>query len=577
MLELDEHYEVVRRAVAEQGRDWDEWPDVVVTAPLDNQVRLSALLLLLTTTDPGVEIDGGVVAVHDPAVDVMDRLRRRRLPWDAKTARLAVAVVMQGRFNDYRVEVALRGSEVVCAAGEADAALLRALQDCVAWLGTLDSLGAAEMLRLAQRAISAATPPDLLDLSMLQPGDAWVDSARAVARTQPADDVAPLVRTLGRLGAGKPSQAWWRAVEDALRPAAARELAKSWLELAADTDVVQLEADGARLLFAYGNDDVVRALVYAAGLLPGEPWAPGVLGVLARRGAAPCGVPGIPASLSLKVASAAVDSLIARGTPADRGVLEQLLEDLSRRDLVKRIGTALGRGAEVADRDAALRRTKAAAVRRKADPAPRRDRAAADKLIRRHLAPTLRRTGFTGRDRRWLRVQPDRVDAIRIGFSEQQIDVSYGTRFDAAHPEGDPYPTERTDAARSGYLDVLLNETWKATEPAMERCAHHLETVVVPFLDTLGRYELARAYLELDAGRPSSAHRMEEPGEVTTSATLGLLALAAGDRGTALTHLNRRLAQAETWANNVEPTRRSAADTEVRFWRAQVDLARLLG
>ena len=233
------------------------------------------------------------------------------------------------------------------------------------------------MLRLARRAISAAAPPDLLDLSLLQPGDAWVEPARAVARALPADDVAPLVRALGRLGGGQ-AVANMAAGRGGSAAAAAGELVKRWLELAADTDVTQPEPDGARLLFAYGNDDVVRALVYATGLLPREPWVPGVLGVLARRGAAPpeCG---IAASLSLKVASAAVDSLIARGTPADRAVLEQLLEDLSRRDLVKRIGTALGRGAEVADRDAALRRTKAAAVRRKANPVPRQERAAADR------------------------------------------------------------------------------------------------------------------------------------------------------------------------------------------------------
>lgn len=170
----------------------------------------------------------------------------------------------------------------------------------------------------------------------------------------------------------------------------------------------------------------------------------------------------------------------------------------------------------------------------------------------------------------------DRVDAIHIGSSADRVVVSFGTVFDAAHPEGEPYPIERTDAASGGHLNVLLNEAWTATDTDMERCADHLEAVVLPFLDTLGRYELARAYLELDAGRPPSAHRMEEPGTLTTSATLGLLALAAGDRATALAHLHRRLAHAQTWASNVEPRDCTTADTEVRFWRAQVDLARLL-
>ena len=98
--------------------------------------------------------------------------------------------------------------------------------------------------------------------------------------------------------------------------------------------------------------------------------------------------------------------------------------------------------------------------------------------------------------------------------------------------------------------------------------------MVLPFLDTLGRYELARPTWNSTRADPS-AHRMEEPSALTTSATLGLLALAAGDRATALAHLHRRLAHAQTWASNVEHA--TALQPTPRFGSgAQVDLARLL-
>jgi len=571
----------VDRALGEHGLGWDAWPEVTADAALDDQVRLSALLLLLATPQPRVEVPGGQVLPHDRAPEVIDRLRRRQLPWDPDAARLALVVVAEREdFDDRRVGVALRGAELVCSAGGADAALLEALLDCARWLDTLPVhvWRVPEMRLQVRRVMAAAAPPDLLDLSPLEGGDTWGGPARAAARGLPADDVAPLVRRLGQLGSRKPSQAWFRAVEDALQPAAARRLLTSWLRLAAHTDVIPadpaIDSSGG-ILFAGGNNDVVPAAVLATRLLPQELWVAEVLGVLARRGAATSGVPGMTQSLALRVASAAVDTLATRGTLADLEVLEQLLRDLSRRDLVKKVGAALGQQQRAAQRESELRTEKAAAVRRKANPAPRQARAGADGLIRRYLSPELRRQGFSGSGRTWRRLHADRVDIIGVRWGDELLALTYGARFDAVHPDGEPYPVERSKV-RDHHLDTRLFEDWQGTHEGLERCAAHLRSVVVPFLDTLGRYELARAYLRDNAGTPASSRRLEDVDSPAVSAVLGMLGLTAGDRATAELHLGRRLDLAESRAELASASNNDAADTDVAFWRAQLRKAHRL-
>lgn len=582
VTDLENHREVVDRALAEAGLGWDTWPMSAATAPLPDRVRLSALLLLLAAPEPRVIVPGGALLLHDEGLDVIDRLRRRRLPWDRGTARLALDVVAErAEFDDRRVAVALRGAQTVCASGEVDVALLKTLQSCATWLEAVPThvWGVREMRLLVLRVIAAASPPDLLDLSLLRDGDAWVGPARSAATALSADNVTPLVRMLGELGPRRPSGAWLRDVKEALRPTSARALLKSWLELAADTDVVPPDEAtevgfSGGMLFAYGNDEVVRAAVLATQSLP-DAWVSETLGVLARRGAATSGVPGMTASLALKVATAAVDTLAVRGTPADRAVLEDLLVDLSRRDLVKRVGAALGQEVEAAKRDADLRREKAATVRRKADPAPRQARAAVDVLIRRHVGPGLRRQGFTGGARTWRRRHADRVDVIGIGSGDGRIHLSYGTRFDAAHPDGEPFPVEPAKLG-SDHLDIHLLEFCEASVPGLDGCARHLEAAVVPFLDSLGRYELARAYLEHNAGAPGSAERREGMGSQAMSEVLGMLALAAGDRVIAVEHLERLLVEAESWAESADATYRDTAQAYIQFWRTHLDRARLL-
>ncbi|MFC7505469.1 hypothetical protein [Nocardioides sp. GCM10030258] len=315
-------------------------------------------MITLLATHEGDVRHGPTITLIDIADETLDwlgrkrepwaRLARMRLAWTAPTAAIALVVATRGAYDDRRVALALRGAGQVCTAGWADSELLDALDRCARFM---DSLGeewtrVAELRNLARRVIASATPPEILDLSLLVDGDGWADQAREAARTHPAATVSPLVRLLGDLGPRKPSQRWWKDVENALRPVEARQLLLQWLELAAAAEAVP-EWPGSRIgyccgvLFVGTNVDLVRAAVLATSRLPEDASPAEALGTLARRGSAHNGMAGMPEALALKVASAAVDALSLRGSEADRLVLARLLTDLHRRDLVKRVAAAL--------------------------------------------------------------------------------------------------------------------------------------------------------------------------------------------------------------------------------------------
>lgn len=565
------------RALSEAGLGWDAWPEAAADPALDASVRLSALLLMLGLEAPRIQMQGDYQELADPTVGVIDRLRRNKLPWDAASASTALRTVTALEdFDDRRVTVALRGAEQVCAAGLADTGLLDALRGLSERLGRFADhvWRVPETQELARRVLVAASPPDLLDLTLLREhADSWGGPAREAARQAPGDAVAPLVRLLGELGTRKPSRTWLAAVSSALTVEPASLLLRRWLELAADADVVPPRPDttvatSGGMLFCRGNDDLVRAAVLASRLLD-EPWVPGVLGVLARRGAAASGAPGMTEALALKVAGAAVDSLAARGTPADRQVLEELLDDLGRRDLVRRVGAALGREEEASRRDEELRQVKAAAVRRKADPAPGRTRAAVDVLLRRHVVPVLRGCGFTGSGRTLRRFHDDRVDLVSLGSSEDRLSVTYGAWFDGAHPPDSPFPVSR-DRVRSEHLDIRLAEHLAATPEDLARFAGRLGEVVLPFLDTLGRYELVVAFAEHGAGSPDGALQVEGAPSPATSGFLGLLALSVGDHERAVRHLAARVVFEEREAYEPDPE-------AIELWRRRLERVREAG
>lgn len=560
MTDLDAERDAVDRALARSGTGWDAWPDVAAEADWTPRERLAALLLLLSTPEHRLDLGDGYQVLPDPGDEVIDRLRRRTLPWDAETARLGLEVVAERGFDDRRAGVVLRAAEKVGAAGGADLHLLDELRAFASWLEVQPyRYGLAEARRAAARALAAAAPPDLLDLTLLADGDRWGPAARDVARGADPEAVAPLVRVLGELGGRAPSRRWLDRVAETLRDPRACRLLEDWLRLAAEAEAGEVhDTDGwpRRALFSPGNEDVVRAAVLAArhvDLAQGH-WAPRLLGFLARRGAAT--PPGSTQALALKVAGAAVDTLAARGGAADREVLAELFEDLTRRDLVRRVGAALATatGQEstpgdvpvidlgaVQARDEELRRAKAAEVRRRADPGPRRAREEVDRLLRTHVVPALRAAGFTGSGRTWRRRHPDRVDLVHLGSAGEDVALTYGVWFDAAHPGDHPYPHD-PHRVLDHQLDVRLLESWQAVPEELDRCAAHLTDEVVPFLDTFAVYELTREQLLTGSAAPSGAQWLGLPGCPAHQQVLGLLALAVRDRSTAVEMLSQQVA-----------------------------------
>lgn len=357
---VDEQRAVVEAALRALGVDWGAWPAVLTDPRLDVSARLSGVIMLLALTDGRLETGPQAVSI-DPSDDSLDwlgrarepwsSLARMRLPWTAATATTALSVTVgRGPYDDRRIALALRGARQVCSAGQADARLMDALARCVAYLEDIERSGRwenrlLELLERAQRIIAWATPPELLDLSLLVDGDTWAAPAREAARAEPHDDIAPLVRLLGDLGPRKPPRSWSQDVAKALEPAAAQRLLRRWMELASDAQAVP-EWPGSRIgacrgtLFVGSNTNLVRAAVWATSVLPAETWPIDHLVRLATRGEKHNGAAGLPEALALKVAAAAIDTLVARGAPEDQIALTELLGVLQRKDLRKKIATA---------------------------------------------------------------------------------------------------------------------------------------------------------------------------------------------------------------------------------------------
>ncbi|ASN19887.1 DUF4304 domain-containing protein [Arthrobacter sp. YN] len=530
--ELGRHRETVDLAIRSSELEWTDWPALAADAPFSEDTRLSCLLLLLSSP-VGMSIDTTV-----------DRLRRRTLPWDASTATLALRIVARlEKFDGQRAGVALRAAEQICLKGAATQQLLQSVKDLrsvlelipgpVAGLGRMDYWQMPETLALIERVLAAATPPDILDLSIIRDGDGWGVPAREAALRFPSGEIAPLVRLLTSLGPAKPGKSWRKKVAEELTHTSPSLLLTEWLKLASDTDIVAPDEHAVlgfagAMLFAHGNDDLVRASVFAAQELSNDQLGSGVLGVLARRGAASSGVPGMTGALALSVASAALESLAGRLTENDRAELNELFEDLTRRDMVRRIAKYLGLSQErVEQRDKLLRRSKAGAVRAKADPAQRRARAAMDAIIRSQFAPILKARGFKPTGRTFRRVSSDRVDVVAIGsFGMNQFAWSYGTRFVTTWP-----PREPADINEAG-LDIRLVEESGISPTDVRLAADKLDGTILPFLDSLGSYELVRAYVEHNTGAPAESRCIA--GRGTPIAFLGLWALSVGDRATAM-------------------------------------------
>ncbi|MFJ4174661.1 DUF4304 domain-containing protein [Microbacterium sp. NPDC089696] len=514
------------------GVGWAGWPAEARNTQLTPRHRLAALLLVMDQS-PAL-VNGWPYGGDEDAI--VRTFPRKKLPWDEASAVFALEAALAIDCMNYVCGPALRGAQVAMDAGARGPALFDVLTRCAAHLTALGPYrwGVDADRRLAERLLAAFMPPGLLDLSAVHDGDGWAEAARETARATPLDAAEAIVRTLADLGHKSLSQTWQKRVQAALVLDGARELVATWLRIAAEVEEVTDPLDGQVRLFVAPNDDVVRAAALTARWLTEEEVPAALLGVLVRRGAA-TRPPGTE-SLALRVASASIDSLVARGGDADRAELGRLLEDLTRRDLVKKIGAALGaEGAAVArDRDALIAKEKARVVRAKSDPVPRLLRADVDRELREHLDETLRGLGFRKDGRTWRRDRGDRVDVVNFGSSGPWIAVRYGVYWPALHPEGGPRHVYDTARLTAHDLDVLVVEqSWEAEEDDLVELAVRMRRMISPFLDACGSRRFLVGLWTAGTGIPLSArgsgdlflNRKPFPHEVA----LGALALADDD------------------------------------------------
>lgn len=420
----------------------------------------------------------------------LHKLEARRLPFSASDVELMLDFGLeQSAF--WRFPYTVAAAEPALAAEPGSPAILAALERAAGrldghWRGAYDPDLRAARGRI--RALLAANlPRGLLDLSIVADGDAWAEPARAVlaAHADRWEGVPEVLAHFAAARGSRPTKKWSRRLAELLDshpdlPSLSREL----LEIVLEIDVVptpDLVFFPPRWLLAPANETLLKGAVWSLRPVSAD-WLVRLLGRLTLRGAARSPDDGVPTPLSAVVANAAVDGLIEVGTDEARHELRRLLGEIRRRDLLKRIATALGeQPAEMAACDEAIRREKQRAVRAKANPQPQKEQRSASALVRTELAPRLRDSGFTARGRTFWRHHADRVDVLHVTSKRGKLSVEIGVWFRAPRrpteppiENGEPYPTYghcdvRGHLATEDLSEAALDaEAWflRWTEPA---------------------------------------------------------------------------------------------------------------
>jgi hypothetical protein len=377
------------------------------------------------------------------AVEVLDALKRRRLPFEPADVELVLDLGISTMRPD---DIWSRSFETLSFGVAAAAKLLRDEPAPAPVLSALERAGVAidalglshgggALRRRIRELVAANVPGGLLDLSALEVGDAWHDPASEILRSHSErwEGVQDVLAHFAAARSSRPTQRWNTRMESLLAAHSdASRLARKLVELVLEIDLVptpETRPWPPSWLLAPGNEDVVRGAVWAIGLA-GDSWAVPLLGKLALRCAAASPDPSVTTALSGKVAGAAVQSLIALDTEDARNELRALLGEIHRRDLVKRIGAALG--VPTTGRREQLRAEKGRAVRAKADPHPQLEQRDASRRVRAELAPRLRELGFVALGgRTFWRHRPERVEVLHVGSHRGELAVEVGVWFTA--------------------------------------------------------------------------------------------------------------------------------------------------
>lgn len=398
------------------------------------------------------------------AAELLAVLRRRRLPFRRRDVELLLdlgaSTLDRERPSVLSVEAlsfAVSAAESLLRVEGAAASLLEALEragDAIDRVGPTPRSRASE-IRARIRSLGAAqVPGGLLDLVVVDPRDAWAEPARELLRTHAErwDGLQGFLALVARARAPRPTRTWRRqAAAAAAAYDGLGDLLRGLLEplLRIDLSTSGVPRPPAWLL-APENEVLVKGVVWATASVD-APWVVPLLGRLTLRGAAPSPHPTVTTAQSLPVAGAAVETLAEIGSPHAMRELRTLLEELRRRDLLRRIAVIVREPApETRARDERIRREKRRAVKLRSDPGPQERQRRATTAVRRSLAPLLRDAGFTDSSgRTFWRVLDDRVETAHCRAGGDGLALVLGIRFSfvprapSVAPAGHPRPHER--------------------------------------------------------------------------------------------------------------------------------------
>ena len=403
--------EPLARVMFASPLDLDASPEAQHLLDLPGDVLVGATLLLLSDTwSPGPLSTAATIATAQAtgrwdahvASMLLDRLRRRRLPWSSDAAALALRLVSgsSGMVDIRRTSVALSVATRVAKDGGVGTAMHDAARDLERRLGDAPAhqYGVKDLRVRARRLVASCAPTDVVDLGLVSFADDWGRHAVEVFDRHAAgwDDAPELARLLTTGGGQKPTQAWRRATRALVEvEAPAQRIVAGWLR--ALLDLPEPAADPTpgvpTTLLAPENQQLARAAVRAAEWLVDD--VDDLLVDLVHLGARPVAA---YEPLALPLATVAIDVLAARAEDDGDDRLVALLGELDRVDLLRRVGARhppLRAAAE--DRATTLAAAKRKQARRRQRGVTRVDlHAALQEAVTTTLAEGLRRMGFSG-------------------------------------------------------------------------------------------------------------------------------------------------------------------------------------
>jgi hypothetical protein len=232
----------------------------------------------------------------------------------------------------------------------------------------------AKTLPWLLRIISSTTPAEFPDFGFLDPRDKWGPAVIGLAHVSPDPTAAAqlLLHACSARGA-KASRAWWATTEALVRQHDSfAEVILTCLDAVTTVDTTPRDRERCGwdvpdpFLLSSGNELVARGLAWAVRILDPPDDTYEVLGRVILRASTMVWVVPAHRMLCPKLASAAVDTLIALDAPAACDQLSTIIDEIRVPALIRRIGAHLDIGAR--------RVESLVADLRKRGPLPRPDR-----------------------------------------------------------------------------------------------------------------------------------------------------------------------------------------------------------